>query len=946
MPGPFDDLIPSQPAAPQAPGVIMGRPKAPTELQVSAEQRAREDQAREGQKFDVSKEDTNFNQARNLRKDFDGLQEVGNYKKIISSYAASVNTDETPEGDQLLINSYAQMLNPTSTVMLGEYQATEQNQTAIDQIQARIQRELKFDSAGRLLPESRARVREEMQNIAERANEAYNLKRNEFRGLAERYNFDPAEIIGPHLGDPYRPQIEEYRRKVYGVDDARRPAMAGDVPVGANVQVGGGGGNDAPFDRDAFLASRGLDANKEATATAFWNENSGNEGLTPISALRFYAEQGIPPPSDEDLNKMVEQAKAGFRFGPIDTTDQEAQYRALLEKASQQQGEAGYTQRADQGITLGLSDEAAGVGGAISSLLRGADPTAGYQFSRDVERLRNEQADQNTGLAGDAVELGSSLFLPFGSTRTVRQAAKVGAVAGGVGGFGYGEGAQGSATGAGVGALAGGTIGAGAGWVGNALLNRQAARQISGNQANALLQAGADEGVTVNRAMANPALQPRVTGVSGTMAGSRSIERNMGEIGGQIEGRVADLGGGGTSLTNEVGGSKVRAVAERQIKKSGEAAKKIYDRAEQASSGVKITPKESLARVDDIAKTLSETPGSNKAELEYLKTLKSDLSKDLSVGGLRRLRTKLRKSISKGDLVFGENEADVLSIMDSASLDIANGLRSQGKVGAAKLFEEADNLYRERAKYIDGTLQKLIGKRNSTMSDQQVFAKFRSLADPKGDGPALERFMSEMSPDEVADVAATFADDLGRNSKNEFSTAFLVSQAEKLKENPTALKAIFGDAGAKSLDNLITLSREHARVTNAARGSQTGVRADYRSWLTNAIFTGGAGLTAGLTQGAGTAALAATATAATVGAAKLGKDALSARLLMSPKVTGWLRSAPKTTDPAAINKHWAKLGAIAKAEPALAAEIDAFRNGILGAANDNAQRAVAQDRQD
>jgi hypothetical protein len=489
-------------------------------------------------------------------------------------------------------------------------------------------------------------------------------------------------------------------------------------------------------------------------------------------------------------------------------------------------------------------------------------------------------------------------------------------------------------------------VGYGAGQVGNALLNRQAARQISGNQSNALLQAGADEGVTVNRAMANPALQPRVTGVSGTMAGSRSIERNMGEIGGQIEGRVTNLGGGGTSLTNEVGGSKVRAVAERQIKKSGEAAKKIYDRAEQASGGVKITPAESLARVDDIAKTLSETPGSNKAELEYLKTLKSDLSKDLSVGGLRRLRTKLRKSISKGDLVFGENEADVLSIMDSASLDIANGLRSQGKAGAAKLFEEADSLYRERAKYIEGTLQKLIGKRNSTMSDQQVFAKFRSLADPKGDGPALERFMSEMSPDEVADVAATFADDLGRNSKKEFSTAFLVSQAEKLKENPTALKAIFGEAGAKSLDNLITLSREHARVTNAARGSQTGVRADYRSWLTNAIFTGGAGLTAGLTQGAGTAALAAGATAATVGAAKLGKDALSARLLMSPKVTGWLRSAPKTTNPAAINKHWAKLGAIAKAEPALAAEIDAFRNGILGAANDNAQRAVAQDRQD
>ena len=881
------------PAAPQAPGVIMGRPKAPTQLQVRDQQLQEESNAREGQKFDVSKEDTNFNQARNLRKDFDGLQEVGKYKNIISSYAASVNTDETPEGDQLLINSYAQMLNPTSTVQIGEYQATEQNQAAIDQIRARIQRELKFDSAGRLLPESRARVREEMQNIAERANEAYNLKRNEFRGLAERYNFDPAEIIGPHLGDPYRPQIEEYRRKVYGVPENADLVGSTSAPAGDRP-------DDLPPDAKEVV-----------------RDSAGN---------------------------VVGYIAADGEFVTTFRTQERQAYDERVKQAAQ--GEGGYTERADQGITLGLSDEFAGVGGAFGSMLRGESPVEGYQFARDVQRQRNENADQRTGLTGDAVEIGSSLLLPFGAARTPMQAAKVGAIAGGVGGFGYGEGAQGSLTGAGVGALAGGTIGAGAGWAGNALLNRQAARQISGNQANALLQAGADEGVTVNRAMANPALQPRVTGVSGTMAGSRSIERNMGEIGGQIEGRVADLGGGGTSLTNEVGGSKVRAIAERQIKKSGEAAKKIYDRAEQASGGVKITPKESLARVDDIAKTLSETPGSNKAELEYLKTLKSDLSKDLSVGGLRRLRTKLRKSISKGDLVFGENEADVLSIMDSASLDIANGLRSQGKAGAAKLFEEADSLYRERAKYIDGTLQKLIGKRNSTMSDQQVFAKFRSLADPKGDGPALERFMSEMSPDEVADVAATFADDLGRNSKKEFSTAFLVSQAEKLKENPTALKAIFGDAGAKSLDNLITLSREHARVTNAARGSQTGVRADYRSWLTNAIFTGGAGLTAGLTQGAGTAALAATATAATVGAAKLGKDALSARLLMSPKVTGWLRSAPKTTDPAAINKHWAKLGAIAKAEPALAAEIDAFRNGILGAANDNAQRAVAQDRQD
>lgn len=80
-------------------------------------------------------------------------------------------------------------------------------------------------------------------------------------------------------------------------------------------------------------------------------------------------------------------------------------------------------------------------------------------------------------------------------------------------------------------------------------------------------------------------------------------------------------------------------------------------------------------------------------------------------------------------------------------------------------------------------------------------------------------------------------------------------------------------------------------------------------------------------------------------AIKAGRDALSARMLMSPKITNWARTAPKTTNPAVINKHFEKLGAIAKAEPALAAEIDAFRNAIFSAANDNAQRAVAEDRQ-
>lgn len=44
------------PAAPQAPGVIMGRPKAPTELQLAAERRAQADQARQEAQFQTSQQ--------------------------------------------------------------------------------------------------------------------------------------------------------------------------------------------------------------------------------------------------------------------------------------------------------------------------------------------------------------------------------------------------------------------------------------------------------------------------------------------------------------------------------------------------------------------------------------------------------------------------------------------------------------------------------------------------------------------------------------------------------------------------------------------------------------------------------------------------------------------------------------------------------------------------
>lgn len=702
---------------------------------------------------------------------------------------------------------------------------------------------------------------------------------------------------------------------------------------------------DETLQRYETLGTKALDEQKDDSLPAGTVRGGTTDGLpdgVDPNDVEYYAR-------DEAGNLVGYQPKDGSPFVTLfdsgNIRERDARIQAAADAQDRREGSAGFIAKADSGLLYGLQDEIQGVGGAIGSALRLDNPIEGYQFARDVARERYNRADQATGLAGDAVEVGAGLLLPAGNISTVQQGIRTGAKLGGLGGFGYGEGLQGSTTNALIGTGLGATVGGLAAKGSNALANRAAARAEAAPARNALLQAGADEGVTVNRAMVNPELQPRVTGVSGTMVGSRTIEREMGNIGSQIEQRVTGLGNDGQALTNEVGGAKVREIAQRQIEKSGQAAKVIYDRAEKQAAGIKVTPKESMQVLDSAIADLSETAGLNSEEIKFLQSLKSDFSKDLSVGALRRARTTLRKKISKGELTFGESEARVLSIMDAAANDISSGLVAQGKEGAAKLFGEADRLYRERAQYIEGTLQKFIGKRNSTMSDQQVFTKFKSLADPKGDGPSLAKFMSELTPEERGDVAATFAAELGRNRKGDFSTAFLVDQAEKLAKNPTALKAIFGDEGARSINNLIVLAKEHNRVTNAARGSQTGVRADYRTWLTNLVFSGGAGALGTAAQGAGTGAIAAAGTAAVIGGTKFGLDRSAARALMSPKVTSWLRATPRSADPKVIDAHFKRLAAIAKAEPAIAGDVNSLQELIINAANDNQTRAVASDQE-
>lgn len=744
--------------------------------------------------------------------------------------------------------------------------------------------------------------------------------------LATGAAYTPSQLEGytrslfPTVSDsPYN--IAQKRRKFEQIIQAGRLQAGAKAP---NIEQ-------AIAAVDAIYGPAGAETN-EADATPALSEASRGiypDGVDPDDVE--YAER------DKDGNLTGYQLKDGSPFVVLfdsgNKRDYDAQVEAEAAALDKTGGELGLSDLAQSGITLGLDDEAAGVGRGLSKLLQGENPIEGYQLGRDAQRLRLERAREREGWLGTAVEIagGGASFGPGAllPTATTRQMVNTGGLTGALSGFGYGEGAVDSATGTiiggGTGALATYGLIKGA----DAVAARIGARPRA---ALDVARAANEEDILIPRAMVDPKASVKATALDSTMAGRPVINEQMSKVANAVEGRATSLSDGRVVDAENLGNT-VRTAAEREISNSGTAAARSYDKAEKLAGDAKVTPKTALAEVDAAIARLSETANTNSAEIAYLQGLKTDLSKDLSVGALRDLRTTLRQKISKGDLTFGQNEARVLGVMKSAADDIRSGLASQGKGDAARAFDVADKAYSDRMDFISGTLQKLIGRRQDNLSGEAIAKRFASMRGTGGDAQGLGKFFNTLNKDERADISATILDAIGKNGKGDFSLAFLAKNINNIPAS--ARRTIFGAEGAKSLENLKVIAKAFDSVKRNT--SNTGIGNDWRSVLGSALFGGAAPLAVG--SGGGTAA----ALAVTAGSAKLTRDYFSAKMVMSPNFQRWLKKAVAARTPEQIADSFKSLRRVAATEPAIGGEVNALSNYLLQAANDTGPISAAAD---
>lgn len=688
------------------------------------------------------------------------------------------------------------------------------------------------------------------------------------------------------------------------------------------------------------------------------------EDNKPSYSLGYRDESGNPVPDDYEGGVFDENGEYIGLVGSVsiegETYEQE-QARKAAEDARQEQtqfgGQLGGTisdaaTLGKQGISLGLSDEAAGLGGAITALFRGEGVGEGYTSARDQERARIDIARENLGGVGTALEfagvgsgarVASGLGRTLGASRNVAasgrpitrsnvqnalvgQSTREGAALGGIGGFGYGEGAQGSTVNALIGAGAGGTIGNLGQRAGNALANRAT------NTDGAQVQRAADSlGIDTIPAVVGGTTSRRLT--SGARQGfisdrpiAKAVDR-MEEQG--MAARDAAAEGLEEGLDAADAGEVVRTAANVFSKRTSDIGGKLYSRADRKAGGVKLPLPSAIQAADSELAQLAKAPGGAESSLyKDIKSLRDAMaSGDFEVDGIRAFRTRLRNELTERGLRGTPQDVTYGRILEAAEDDMMSGLVAAGKGDAAQALRTASQFWRKRVETIDEVLEPILGK-NSPRSGEQVLSAVERLANPKtGDSARLRRLFEAMPDREASAVRATIINRLGRKTPGSADNAdaptfsFNTFLTNWNNMSPRAKDTLFPKASREVLDKLAVVSRGVKESGGAMNTSNTAGALVSQGAISGALWWVADPLTA-------------------VGAA--GGQYMIGKLLASPKVARIIAGAPKVGSRKARKAMSDRLSNIAKVEPALANEIGLFQRAL--AANDNVGgRLAAED---
>jgi hypothetical protein len=757
-----------------------------------------------------------------------------------------------------------------------------------------------------------------------------NLNQIEYRALRSKAILDGK--------DPDDPAVQ----KQYGIDK-----IAALLPGPATNAGNSGDGTSTP---PPGVSSLSPDQQKAYDAFLRANPNpTGDQVGTFLSHLT-----GRTVTNGDEIAKAITQGR-GVNDTVNNTTEQQkvASTIASEDKAGIDQDDPAHRILV-HGATLGLSDEAAGIGNAAANVISSPftgnfDPVGSYELGRDVERQRVADAEQKLGRASVPLEFigGLASGNPESAiakaavqptvAQVVRQGAKAGGAYGVISGYGNGQGLQNSLVGAGVGGATGATIGA----VGGRILAGRTPPPAppGGASASDVSEALAAEGIPAARPVADPSVRGKMAYLETTPGGHSVVQNSLAQTRQSIADKVAGLGGSGEALTPGGMGEAIQNAGTGAINNMKAQAGRFYDRAATAGAGEAISPTNALAELDSNIAELQRNPNNNQGLISYLQDVRNDLAQPgRTVADIRDLRTGLSGEINRRNLGMSNADRIMGNVLDAAGTDISRDL-GKSNPEALSLYNQGDALWRQMSQERDQVLSKLVGSNpQNPISGEAAMSRVVQMMGNKGDLARFNRVMDMMGPEDQANFRATLWDNIGRRSPDEpFSPGVFVQQTRNMQDS--ALERVFGQDGAQSIRNLRVASKAFSDAQSSLNNSRTGLAINMKNavgMLLNLknVGMGGAGYAVGGVPGM-------MAGAAAGPALEQLANRLSAKALMNPEVSQWVRkvATAKTNQQAQI--LLGKLSTLGAGNASLQPEISGFRDMISKALNDNVTPAAA-----
>lgn len=867
-----------------------------------------------------------------LKARYEALPEIRQYRTAARQFGTAIQLPPDATGDATLLYQYAKAMDPSGSVMEGDSKRIEGLAPAIQQKVVDLQRQFGIGSGGKFPDDIREGLKRDMLTALQSMGLQYRQQRQRFAADATAYGIDPARVIGPDDFDPYLPQFNEYMKRQQG--SVKDPTTADIYRDGARFGGDGLNPNDGgPFDRERYLRENyGLTGDMEARVSAFWSRNSGNPNLTPQAVAAWYQQNGIPVPDVAQLEQTIATARKlapGTEWGAIDTSAAEKAYRERLRSDLQKEGfdptsGGAYGARAIRGAEMGLTDEIEGVGGALSALFNNRGVADGYRLERDKVREAYAQMEAQQGALGTAAELGGGLIgalaIPSGAARGVGALARQGAAQGAVAGFGYGEGASGSALGAVGGAALGAAGGAAFGKAGDMLAARAANRATQPLSDGGEVIAAADRlndqfNTNIRPIPADVGQQGmrNATGAAAKMPISAAlIGRTRDQVTEEAEKAVRAIASlaGTAEGRPEIAGEAAIEAANTYIKRSKTKVDALYEKARTLAGGQRVTMPNAQQQLQTEITNLGDTPG-GATGVSYLEELLGKLDGDWPVDGVKRFRKQVRDKLVKDNLTGSEIEAAALRIVDAADEDITAGLVSAGKPEAAKAYAEASAAAAERYRVIDEAIAPFIGKSKTTQkSGEDVIKAIEAATATKS--ARLSKFMANIPAEDAANLRATLIERIGRPAKGA-ETAETTFSLDRFLTNwngmtDRAKGALFGGELRAALDDLARVASGRKEAGKSVNFSNTGGPVGWAA-------TGG-GVVGTITTGS------------ILPVMLSALDGMTGAVLASPKFARWLAKMP--SNPKLAEKHVRALSKIAANDNAIAADLSGLQRELLG----------------